>query len=134
MHMRILVIDAFPGTGRALQAMLPCDELVFETDPNVARSLIVDAKHHGTPFAVVICDVAINPSRGIDVLQTARAPCDPALFLFMASDDAAVEAAWLADGVLLKPLRADEVVNTIRRLAVKRTRATTRRMRAVEAS
>lgn len=127
--MKILVIDPNLVAARSIARMLPGDEVAVETDSNAARLRLVDAEQEGVAFAVIVCDVEINSMRGIDILQASRDRSEPPLFLFMATYNRAAEAAWLADGVLLKPFRPDEILNTIAQLMLKRARAITWPMR-----
>ncbi len=129
--MRILVVDTDPVVTRSIKRMLPNDEVTGETAAAAAIARIVNAESHGVPFSVVLCDINIDDARGIELLRTARDRRDPPLFVYLTTDAHTAEAAWLGDGVLIKPLQPGEVLNTVARLMLRRSRATTRRMRAV---
>ena len=128
--MRILVIDNDRAVVRSIQKLLRGDKVSGETDAVAGRGRIAQAEEDGVAFAVVLCDVDIDSKRGIDILREARDRRNPPLFIFMTTYATVVESAWLGDGVLIKPFRSDEVLNTIAQLMLKRSRAITRRMRA----
>jgi CheY-like chemotaxis protein len=131
--MRVLVIDN-ESVGRAVQRMLLHGTVTIEPNPAAALGLIASTSDQGSRFGIILCDVEINVRRGADLVRTAREQLEPPVFIFMAVDVAIEHAAWLADGVLLKPFGPHEMFESIGRVMRRRSRGVTRRLRAVRAN
>ena len=127
--MRILVIDDDPCVAQAIQAMLCHDDVCVELDSTAAVARAATASYEGDPFDVVLCDIAMRGMNGFDVMTAMRQHPEPPMFILTAGFDEIVTAASLADGALLKPFRADEVLAMIGAIRKARKAASTRRIR-----
>lgn len=129
--MRILVIDDDPGVAQAIQGMLRHDDVSIELDSTAGVARAASASHEGDPFEVVLCDIAMRGMSGFDVMTAVRQHPEPPMVILTAGFDEIVTAASSADGALLKPFRADEVLAMITAIRFTRKAAATRRLRRV---
>lgn len=132
--MRILVVDDDPDVGRALQRMLRCDDVVVETDSFTGVARVLSAEFEGDPFEVVLCDFRMPGMNGLDVLAEVRGWPEPPMLILMSGDDDIVNAASVADAVLIKPCRRAEIRACIEEVKGTRQRAVTQRIRRMHAT
>jgi len=129
--MKILVIDDDLCVARSLQRVLKCDEVLIETDATDALARVASADMNGAPFDLVLCDLTLRGVSGLDVLTALRDRCEPATFVLMSGYDHIVEAAFVADAVIVKPFHSNEVRSTIAHVLERRARAVTQALRRV---
>ena len=127
--MRILVIDDDFSLGRALHRTLTDHDVSIETDSASGVARVVNADLEGDPFDAVLCDYTMPGLNGLAVLAALRSHGDPPMLILMSGYDDVVDAASIADGVLIKPFRTTEIHETIDRIKAQRSHAQTRRMR-----
>jgi CheY-like chemotaxis protein len=111
---RILVIDDQPDVARAIARMLRTHEIVAETNPRHAVDRIVD----GEPFDMVLVDFEMPHMNGRDVsdaLTEARLT-QPPIVLIMSGSENVASMFETGRGVLLKPLKGDDLRNLVSEL------------------
>ena len=129
--MRILVVDDDLAVARALARTLVGHDVSVATDGKSALANASAADAAGLPFEVVLCDFTMPGHNGLEILRRLRALHEAPILLLMTGYDSVVDAAMIADDVLIKPFRTSEVLAAIAR--AQRARATTRRMRVLRA-
>lgn len=129
--MRILVVDDDLAVARALARTLVGHDVSIATDGNSALANASAADAAGSPFEVVVCDFTMPGHNGLEILQRLRTLRDAPILLLMTGYDSVVDAAMIADEVLIKPFRTSEVLAAIRR--AERTREATHRFRVLRA-
>ena len=127
--MRILVIDDDARLATAVQRSLTGHDVSIETDPSCAIARVETADVDGQPFDVVVCDFKMPQMSGLDVLAGLRSTREPPMLILMSGYDDVVEAAFIADRILIKPFRTSEILEAIERIKTQRSRTTTRRLR-----
>ena len=129
--MRILVIDDDPCVAKAIFGMLCHDDVSIELDSAAGLERAASAARDGDPFEVVLCDIAMPGKTSFDVMAELLRHAEPPMFILTAGFDEIVTAASSADGALLKPFRADEVLALIAAIRKTRKAASTQRSRRV---
>ena len=129
--MRILVIDDDEPLARAVQRTLSGHDVSVETDASSAIARVEAAALDGEPFEVVVCDFMMPGMSGLDVLGGLRSAMERPMLILMSGYEDVVDAASVADRVLIKPFRASEIVEAIERIKAHRSRTQTRRLRRV---
>jgi len=120
--MRILVINADRDMAIRIERMLANDHISIETNANGARLRILDAEQAGSAFSAILCDVGIDSSCGVDILDLSCALRDPPLFVFTATYVQFDAVAGLGDGILIHPFEPGELLTTLARLMLEKQR------------
>jgi CheY-like chemotaxis protein len=111
---RILVIDDQPDVARAIARMLRTHEIVAETNPRHAVDRIID----GEQFDMVLVDFEMPHMNGRDVSDalTEALLTQPPIVLIMSGSENVASMFETGRGVLLKPLKGDDLRNLVSEL------------------
>ena len=126
--MRILVIDDDLAVARSIQRTLHDHEVWIETDSVRGMAHAARAEMEGVPFGLVLCNFTMPGMSGFDVLVALRSHLEPPACILMSDYEHVVDAALIADAVVIKPFHSDEVRDTIAHVKAARSRAATRRI------
>lgn len=121
------MVDDDLAVARSLARTLAGHDVVIATNGTSALADALAAERAGSPFEVVLCDFRMPDHNGLEILQRLRMLRETPILLLMTGYDNVVDAAMIADEVLLKPFRGSEVLAAIAR--AERARATTQRIR-----
>ncbi len=127
--MRILVVDDDLAVARALSRTLAGHDVSIATDGQSALANAWAADAAGSPFEVVLCDFTMPDHNGLEILRRLRTLHEPPILLLMTGYDSVVDAAMIADDVLIKPFRTSEVLAAIG--SAERAREATHRIRVL---
>lgn len=125
--LRILVVDDELAIARSLARTLAGHDVAIATTGAAALADALAAERSGSPFEVVLCDFRMPDHNGLEILQRLYMLRERPILLLMTGYDSVVDAAMVADDVLLKPFRTSEVLAAIAR--AERARAATQRIR-----
>ena len=123
--MRILVIDDDEALAQTLKRILRGHDVSVETESTSGLTRVECAELDGQPFEVVICDYQLPGSSGLEVLAALRTRREPPLLILTSGMDGIADSARVADAVLVKPFRSQELRATIARLRAERSHAAT---------
>ncbi len=116
-ELNVLVVDDEPAIRQVMSAALTKAGYPVETAGSAAEAL---AKLEATPFDVVLSDVFMPVTDGIELLKLSRARGHPATFIMVtafASVDSAIDAikagAW---DYITKPVRNEEIIHRLEQI------------------
>ena len=116
-ELMVLVVDDEPAVRQVLAAAIAKAGYGVETAGSAAEAL---AKLEATPFDVVLSDVFMPVTDGIELLKLARSRGHPATFIMVtafASVDSAIDAikagAW---DYITKPVRNEEILHRLKQI------------------
>ena len=116
-ELSVLVVDDEPAIRQVLSAALTKAGYPVETAGSAAEAL---AKLEVTPFDVVLSDIFMPVTDGIELLKLSRARGHPATFIMVtafASVDSAIDAikagAW---DYITKPVRNEEIIHRLEQI------------------
>ena len=132
--MRILVVDDDPQVGQAIRRMLRDEDVSTETDPATVVARISSSELEGNPFELVLCDFKMRGMSGLEVLSELRGHPESPMLILMSGYDDLVDAASIADAIMIKPCRSHEIRACIAHVKEMRRRSVTRRIRRMHAT
>lgn len=118
---RILIVDDDQGVREMLEILLHKENLSATSAASAPEAL---EKLRKESFDLVICDIKLKESSGVDVLKEARGFCPETLFVMItayASSETAIET--LKHGAydyITKPFNVDELLNVVRHAVEKK--------------
>lgn len=119
---RVLIMDDNPDVSLAMNLMLEREGFEVATAPNPQRALEL---HHRLPADVLIADVVIPLTGGLETIERFRREFPGTRIVAMARGGARQSAPEIAgaDAILRKPLEAQSLLTTLHRLMVAKPRA-----------
>jgi CheY-like chemotaxis protein len=129
--MKILVIDCDARTSQTITQLLVDCPIHVATDAAAGLERIAHAAAEGAPYDLVFCELAMKDLDGTTLLDALRRQPQAPVCVLMSGYERIVEAALLAEEVLLKPLAYVEVEELVDRVRERRTSAITQRIRVL---
>ena len=111
----ILVVDAEPWVRRVIRRMLTSFGYGVLEAPNAEHAMIV-AEQHASEIDLLVTDVMLPDMNGFDLAYCLGGIMKVLLVTGHAEDRAAVRTELWGTNLLLKPFRADELRQSVRRV------------------
>ena len=131
--LKILIVDDDLMVARSLsRRMITKYDVTIESDAAAAIAQIASADLAGQPYDVVVSDLRMPRSSGLEIARAARTHRDPPIFI-LASGSEPIGDCSAVDGFVMKPFCSDDLHVLIATLRDTRSHATTQRIRCVVA-
>lgn len=113
--MKILVIDCDACVSRMIAHVLGGHEVCIEDDSTDGLAKVARAAGDGAPYDLVICELAMRGLTGAELIAALQAQRQPPICVLMSAYEQIVEAALMAEDVLMKPLSYADIHDLVAR-------------------